>query len=271
MKLPIPLRADGRLYTEVELTEATAGTVASTRAEAERGASYQALLEWCSGVVRTVTGPDGDVSDRADVRRLVRLMPFESVMVIACMGMAKTKGDDSVPGAYECPQCGQQVIVGKYQEDGEEVDTSDHLGAIDYQVAEDPDDGISFTPSRPVEIMRRDGDVAEVIESVALNWPTLGMCIRAQQRHADDDSKLQSAVYAEALRAVNAKPVTAAWRSTYGDLIFQRMLVRDSIALNREMKRYSLQTSVERVCMKCRKRWSSEIDLRGFFASGLTG
>lgn len=272
MRLPIPVHLDGRVVTDVKLKEATAEVIAATRREVDSGAQYSAMLEWCAGVTSEMTGPDGVlVSSRDEVRRATRAMAFESAWAVACFGMAETRGSDSVPGAYKCPSCGNVVLVGRSEQDGEEVDTSDHLSLIDYEVCE-ADAGPSVTADldTPVEIFRRDtSEVVERVESVTLSYPTMGQCIRAQQKCPDDASGLMFLVYAECLSAVNGRKVEPNWRTAYGEITFKRMTARDLNRVTGLMKRYSISHKVERACMRCKTRWEADLDLSGFFASGL--
>ena len=270
MKLPIAIEADGKLFTNADIGGASAGVLAEARREATAGASYTAILEWSAGVVRAFTGPDGDVTEKADIRRLIRQAPFETVHAIACYGMAATKGDDSIEGEYACPKCGTIVKATKRVVDGTEEDFSDHLGALEYGVLENPADGISIVLDEPVEITRKDtGEVIETIETIIMNWPTLGTAIRCHQRAPDDDSALQFAIYAESTRSVNGKTVDQNWRATRGDMVYRKMSVRDQAKITAAMKRYSIEVKKERVCIKCKNRWEAEIDLRNFFESGL--
>jgi len=272
MKLPVPVLADGKVFTDVKIGEASAGTLASARREADAGAEYSALLEWCVGVAREISGDGDTVTDPQEIKRLIKFMPFESVYAVACYGMAETKGDDSIPGEYQCPKCGRIVRLEKSNVDGEEIDDTDHLRTLKYGICSNPESGISLSLSRPIEIPRKDtGEIIETIESIVMDWPTLGQCIRAHQKNPDNESAMMFAVYADAIRLVNGKKIDSSWRASFGDLAFSRMMVRDQAALVASMKKYSIQSKVSRACMKCKTRWDAEVDLRGFFSSGLTG
>jgi len=268
MKLPIAIEIDGEFITGAKTGEASAGVLAAARKEAESGDEYSGILEWCAGVIKEFPGHDASPSE---IKRILRAAPFETAHAIACFGMAETKGDDSIQGEYRCPKCGQIVKCDKREIDGEIDDRSDHLFSLEYETLDDPSKGITISLDKPVEIKRKDtGDVVESVDSFIMGWPTLGQCIKAHQRHPDDADAMQRAVYAEALQRVNGRPVDANWKTSFGDFLFKKMSVRDNAKINAEMKRYSINMTKERVCMKCKNHFEAEIDLRSFFASGLT-
>jgi len=270
MRLPIPVQVDGKVFTDVKVKEANAGVVADTRREAESGAIYSSLLVWCVGVVEEISSEDETITDLSEIKRIVRMMPFESAYALACYGMAETKGDDSIPGVYECPKCKATVRAEKYEEDGEEIDNTDHLKLIEYEVCDRPQDGISISLDKPVEIKRRDnGEVQETIESISMDYPTIGQCIRAHQKTPDDDSKMQFVLYADSVKLVNGQKPNPNWKTSYGDITFSRMSMRDLSKITDALKKYAIDTRVERVCLKCHNRWKADIDLNGFFGSGL--
>lgn len=271
MKLPVPILIDGNKFTDAKIGEASAGVLAAARREAESGDDYTALLEWDVGVVREFSGDGMSVDVTADIRRILRFAPFETVHAIACYGMAETKGDDSIPGEYQCPKCGRVLRLSKREIDGEIEDMTDHLKAMEFSICDNPEDGISITLQKPVELTRKDtGEVIETVESIVMEWPTLAMLIRCHQRNPDDENAMQFSTFAEATRSVNGKPVDANWRMSRGDLIYKRMSVRDLATLSDAMKKHSINMKKERVCMKCKTHWDAEVDLRGFFASGLS-
>jgi len=270
MNLPIPVLLDGKKFSEVKIVPATAGIVADTRREVENGALYTALLVWCCGVIETLDGADGSIEDKAEIRRAVRVMPFESAFAVACYGMAETKGDDSIPGDYACPKCGHQVHAQRGEIDGEPFDDTDHLKDLPTPVCSDPEDGIEIILEDPVQIVRRDNnEVVVSVESLILDRPTLGQCIRLHAKYPDDDAKMQFAVYADSLRSVNGTGVNSAWKGAYGELVFNKMKMRDLEKINDALSEYRIDTRKERVCLKCHNRWEASVDLNGFFGSGL--
>jgi hypothetical protein len=269
MKLPVGVELDGSVYTDAKVGRAESLVIAKTTEEAERGNPYSAILEWNVGITESLSGDSGTI-ESADIRRALRFMPFESSFALACYGMAETKKDDSVSGEYECPKCGSIVSCMKGEEDGVPYDETDHLYDLDIETLDDPRDGISLSLQYPVDLKRRDsGEVIETVESFVMDWPTLDQCIRAHQKCPDAEMRMQFALYSSALRSINGKPADASWKATYGTRLFEKMDAADMASLNDMMKRYSINVSRERICMKCKTHWDAPIDLNGFFASGL--
>lgn len=270
MKLPIPIQADGSLYTDVKVRDAEAITLARTREEADGGDVYGAILEWNAGISAEISGPDVSATEPQEIRRLIRFMPFESAYALACAGMAATKGDDSIQGVYACPKCGREIRCERGERDGDEFDDCDHLNAIDFPMLADPSAGISIELSSPVELKRKDsGEILDTIENLTMEWPTLAMCMKAHKRYPDNDGQMQLALYADAIREANGKTRDGSWKSVMGITVFEHMKLKDLEKITSAMKKYSINVEVERVCMKCKTRWKAPLDLNGFFASGL--
>lgn len=270
MKLPVGVELDGSVYTDAKVGRAESLVIAKTTEEAERGNPYSAILEWNVGITENLSGDSGTI-EGADIRRALRFMPFESSFALACYGMAETKKDDSISGEYACPKCGSLVKAERGDNDGIEFDDTDHLYALDIETLDDPKDGIYVALQYPVEMNRRDsGEVIETIESFIMEWPTLDQCIRAHQKCPDAEMRMQFALYSSALRTVNGKVCDATWKATYGTRLFEKMDAEDMAMLNEEMKRYSINVTRERICMKCKTHFDAPIDLNGFFASGLS-
>lgn len=269
MKLPIGAEVDGVVYTDVKVKKAESLVIAKTTEEVERGNPYAAILQWNVGVTESLSG-DGGTLEGEDLRRALRFMPFESAYALACYGMAETKGEDSIPGEYECPKCGKIVKCEKGVEDGVEFDDTDHLFAFDIDIIEDPREGIVLELSSPVDLKKRDtGEIIETVESIHLSWPTLDQCIRAHQKCPDAEMRMQFSLYASALQKVNGRPVDGTWRSAFGPRVFEKMDPADTAEINDIMARHSINVTRERVCMKCKTRWDALVDLSSFFASGL--
>jgi len=269
MKLPIGVELDGAIYTDAKIRRAESLVIAKTTEEAERGNPYSAILEWNVGITESLSGDAGTI-EGADIRRALRFMPFESSFALACYGMAETKKDDSISGEYACPKCGSIVKAERGESDGIEFDDTDHLYALDIETLDDPREGIALTLQYPVELKRRDsGDVIETVESLVMDWPTLDQAIRAKQKCPDAEMRMQFALYSSALRSINGKTIDASWKATFGIRLFEKMDADDTAELNDIMKRYSVNVTRERICMKCKTHWDAPIDLNGFFASGL--
>lgn len=270
MKLPVPVQADGTLYTDVKVQKASPLVIAATTDLAEEGDYYTAVLEWDAGVIAEIIGDGGSVTDAAEIRRLVRFMPFDSAYAVALHGMAATKRDDSIAGQYQCPKCKKVVKCEKGEKDGEEFDDTDHLFDLELPVLADPGAGLAIELSTPVELKKKDtGEIIETVTSLVLDWPTLGQCIKAHQRYPDRESMMQFALLADAIRTVNGKTRDGPWKMVLGSKLIEMMDSFDLAEIGDRMKRYSVNVEKERVCMKCHTRWMAPIDFNGFFGSGL--
>ena len=270
MKLPIGVELDGSVYTEAKIARAESLVIAKTTEEAQRGNPYSAILEWNAGITESLSGDSGTI-EGTEIRRALRFMPFESAFALACYGMAETKKDDSISGEYECPKCGGIVKAERGEVDGVEFDDTDHLYTLDFETLDDPREGICITLDYPVELKKRDsGEVIERIESFIMDWPTLDQCIRAHQGIPDAEMRMQMALYSSALRKVNGKPCDGTWKATFGTRLFEKMDATDMATINEEIKRFSINVTRERICMKCKTHFDAPIDLNGFFASGLS-
>lgn len=247
--------------------EPTAGDIANAKREADRGDAYSAMVEWCAGCIESLSG-DGEIISRVDVRRAARALPFTSAMALAVAAKAEMDGDDGVSSVEECPYCGARDRRDRREADGEVIDSRDHV--LELPVRCLPDGAgltVSYDLQVPIEVTRRDtGEVAASVRSVTVRYPTLGDCSRASKA---DGAEAQLAILAEALEEVDGEPVSAAWKSTFGRAAFRQMKARDVNALSALLREYGMDPRVTRTCRSCGMEWDSEVNVMGFFASGL--
>jgi hypothetical protein len=64
-------------------------------------------------------------------------------------------------------------------------------------------------------------------------------------------------------------PRDRAWKEAMGVRVFEKMDAIDTAKITDAMKRYSINVSKERVCLKCHHHWDAPLDFGNFFASGL--
>lgn len=270
MRLPIPVVVDGNIYNEAKIKRATSIVIANTTDAAESGDTYTAILEWCTGITQELSGDNGVIDNTSDIRRAIRSMPFQSAFLLACYGMAETKKDDSISGIYVCPECGNKIRLEKINIDGEIIDDTDHLFSLDIPCIDDPTGGISVSLEYPVEIKKRNtNEVIEKIETILMDWPTLGQCIKAHQQHPDSDMHMQFSLYADSIKSVNGIARNFAWKTSFGITLFEKMDSDDLMAISDKIQENSINVKKERICMKCHAHWDAPIDLSSFFASGL--
>jgi hypothetical protein len=98
----------------------------------------------------------------------------------------------------------------------------------------------------------------------------MGDCIRAAGAvGGSDDTRLQYAIWAEAITAVNGTEIDQKWRATWGTQVFERMDLADVKAVAKAMGAWSVDSTVPAVCPKCGKQYRQGVPTGSFFASAL--
>lgn len=253
MKLPIAIHYQDEVYTTATIKEATAGDIAKVTRAGSDGDIYTAFLTWA---ICTCASID-DVDDTAEIEKILRCAPFETIYAIAIWGMAKTRNVDAVEGHYKCPSCGNVIAhTGEF---------ADSLFDLDKDFTEQ--ESVEITLPQPVEIKNsKTGETIEKIEAITLKYPAINALIKAFRKYPDDESKVQFEVYKDSIKAVNGQPVDRTWQSSYGDLLFQKMNFNTINSITKKISEYSYGT-IECACMKCKKRWKTKVDLTNFFDS----
>lgn len=269
MLLPLPIELDGKLYTEAKLKSPTAGSIADAKREADRGESYQAIIEWCAGCVEEFSGVLGET---LDIKRAIKNAPFVTALAIALFGRAFMEGDDGLKTTVTCPACGKRRKLERREEDGEVTDTRDHLYELPMKRLENP--GLITTKlTRPVVIHLKNRDQEEdyTVREVTMHYPTIGDCVRAARSTMGDDARTQFAIMAESLEAIDGDPVSSSSRATFGRVIFEKMDAMDSYKISEAMNEFGLDPVVTRSCFSCGEEWEEEVNVRSFFDSALRG
>lgn len=267
MRLPIPFIDNGTTYTEIEFGSPSAGLLADTQKAADAGRYFNSLSILCGGVLTLLSDQNGNViEDRAELRAAAKKLPYRTAELVALRSLLLVSPDDGFEGVYQCPRCQHRIIT--EQNEDEDEDTRDYVK--DLEIGYTDGEIITFDLSEPVEF-KSGGEVTDTIESIEMHYPTVSDCIRATKKGADlDEIRQQFSIYAEALETVNGKPINAAWRSTYGPKIFERMNVRDDLPrLGRLMSDPGLSPTVPKRCPKCGKVWNAKVNTSGFFESAL--
>ena len=93
--------------------------------------------------------------------------------------------------------------------------------------------------------------------------PTVDDLIKAFRKYPDDSTTMQFELYKNCILEVDDREISNKDKSNYGDMIFRKMSFSDLSNLNKTM---SLSFGkVECVCMKCKRRWVTDLDLTNFF------
>ena len=114
--------------------------------------------------------------------------------------------------------------------------------------------------------------VLEEILSLEMRYPTLSDCIRgASKQQGSDAVRTQFAIYVEAMTKCNGEELTAGWKSKFGMPMFNNLkdVKNDLYRISDEVKKYGLDTMVEKTCPSCDKVWKSNIPTVNFFVSAL--
>jgi len=264
MTLPYPFKSGDRTISSATFKNPTAGVLADARKCAENGDVYQALLAYVAGSVSSlIDSQGGEIEGKEPVKAALRGLPWALAEWIAFQSMIALGASDEVDMEFTCPRCGAS-----FYRDEDLVRISELKIAGSETVPE-----ILVPLSDPV--MFKDSQTGEVTESVtdiAFRLPTIGDCIRAAGKAGQqDDTRLQFAVWAEAITEINGNPVDQKWRGPFGTLTFERMAIADMRAVGKAFGAWSMDNTVDSSCRKCGKQYRAEVPTGSFFASALRG
>lgn len=250
MKLPIAIHHNGSIYSTAEVKEATAGDIAKVKKVGENGDIYSAFLTFACVTCQSV----GDEDSPEEIKNILKFAPFETVYAIAVLGMAKTRGVNSIEGRYKC-SCGNIV-----EHTGEFADM-----LFDLECETTEDEFVEITLPQSVEIKNaKTGDTIEKIETLCMKYAVVNDLIKAFRKYPDSESNMQFEVYKNSIVRVNGNEIDDTWRSSFGDMIFQKMSYNTINYISKELSKHSFG-EVDCVCMKCKKRWKAKVDLTNFF------
>jgi len=275
MILPVPINIGGEIYNEVEIKKPTPGVIADTEKVKSNGSIYSALLTFISGSIASIKRNSGTViTDRTQFKSILKWIPFISADFLAIQIVILYNGKDTgIEGIYPCPRCGQKIIA-EQQKDGEgnvEFDTLDYLDAMPLKMMSNGNLNIEHELSEPVEIKDEKDTILQSIRKVKLIQPCLQHCINASQRYGMSDlTRLQLAIYVEALTEVDDKEIDQKWKNRWGMYCFENMPnVKDLIAISEKINQYGYDNRVLKTCPACGKQWKAVINTSNFFDSAL--
>lgn len=270
MRLPIPaVGADGSEYNDADIDAPKSGDMADARRDMETANVFQAMITLLTGSVRRIRSDGKTAEERPEIREVVKRMPYRSAEVLAIAAMLKIDPDDRFEGVYECPRCHTKQIA----EETEYADQRDRVSDLEVTYAE------SYAPielelQEPVQAHdKKSGELVIEIDRLTMDHPTLGVCAEAYNKYgARDRTRRQFAFYVDSLRSVNGEEITSKFRGEWGMYLFENLsIVRggDLERLSEEVRRYGYDTTLEKHCAECGKRWRAPVDTSNFFASGL--
>jgi hypothetical protein len=255
MKLPYPFEIDGELVEEFEIKEATTATIAEAQKHRQAYAAIKAFLQ---GVLASLNGN----ADAAFLKNAILVMPFESAFAAVIYGMAETRGDDTVVGEYKCPHCG---AIRRYESIDGDDDLTDRLSRLPIDTAPLTFD---FDIGSVDIVDKLKQSVIETINTITMTAPTLEAFIRGERRFPDSSIFVQNYAYTQTLTAVNGRAVDKPWRDKYGEVLFNKLSIKKVNEITKRLAAFSPFTNIERVCLRCARRWKTTLDLTHFFDYG---
>ena len=260
IKLPIPIRYNGKKLYNVTLKKPTAGVLSETNKAVESGNRYKALQVCIAGCIESIE----DIKDRLEIRNAVGGLTYKAAeYVIAQISCARNNGDDGIEGFYKCPRCGEAKVC----EQTPEGDNRDHYNALPLKET----DEIFFTVDldAPVAVHAVEGDPGGTVNSLSMTYPTLNDCSVAYGKAGDKESvRFQLSVYNEALTAINGEEIDVKYRNRYGMTLFDRLEIDDLKKISRAIDSAGVSTRVKKVC-KCGREFEVILNPLDFFDSSL--
>lgn len=272
MKLPVPIFFDEKIYTDVEYRRPKTGVITTTYEIAQKGNIFGAIVELINGCVKNITSIDGDVIENpAQIKKLIRSMPYNSAETLSIKIMASINGNDILEGVYNCPRCGKQNIPNYNPELG--IDERDRVNdlKINYMKPEEFNNEIDVIPEEPVKfINEKTGEVIKSIESFTIKFPVMQDCILAGSNSiAGSELRTQFKIYIQSLFKVNDEIVQATWGRTWGKLLFDNLYPEDVSQIGDVLQKYGIDKRLKKTCQYCGRNWEALINTSNFFASGL--
>jgi hypothetical protein len=261
VKLPKAIFLNDKIYTDIEIRKPKAKVLADVQETASTGDIYSAMYQFILGCTVSVSG-DEAIDDSGKLKELIKAIPYRSAELVAIKIMLLVDPEDHIEGIYQCPRCGKKIIA----ELKEDSDTRDRISDLAIIEEETPSNTISYQLESPIIIKNtKDGSVIMEVDSVDLRIPTLADCIlTAKQAAATGGLRFQIVLYKNCLIGVDAK-----FRAEWGVYLFEQMSTGDLKAIYEPIKKYGLQSTVEKRCYECGKVWEASVNTTNFFVSGL--
>jgi hypothetical protein len=250
-KLPYPFEYDGEIIKEFDVKEAATSALAASQ---KNTLPYAAMKSFLTGVLLSLNGND----DQTFIRNALLSIPFESAFTALVYGMAKTKEDDGISGEYACPRCG---TIRRAESD----DETEHV--LNFEITPAPLT-FDFNLDGVQIINKANGTVIESVDAIGMAAPTLDGLIRGERRYPDNPVSTQSFAYAQSITTVNNAPVDNSWKDKYGEVLFNKLSIKKTNEISKELAEYSPFNNIERVCLKCFHRWKTRLDFTNFFDFG---
>ena len=260
--LPIPIQYDGATLSDCAIKGYTAGLLADTKKAIMADNAYKAYMVFLAGCIDRI----GAYEDKQKIREIVRVMSYRTAEYLTVKILSLDDEDDGIEGMYTCPRCGKKIICEKTA-DG---DTRDFIKDMPCTMLQD---GEAFIVQlkNAIEVQNKaEDDSIDSVSSLEFRYPTLSDCSNAFIKYGKkDETRLQLAIYLEALTKVNGYPVPEKFKSRYGMQVLEDFTRADIQALGAKINQYGLENKVTKTCPDCQKEFEVYINTANFFASAL--
>lgn len=267
MKLPKAIFLNDKIYTDIEIKKPKVKVLADVEETASTGDIYSAMYQFILGCTESISSDDDITDDSAKLKELIKAMPYRSAELVAIKTMLLVDPQDYIEGIYTCPRCGKKIIA----ELKDDSDTRDRISDLAITVEDQPTNTIQYQFESPIIIKSvKDESFRMEIDSVELRIPTLGDCIlTAKQTSITGGTRFQIVLYKNCLITANAEHVDSKFRAEWGVYIFENLNQSDMRSIYEPIKKYGLQSTVEKRCYECGKVWEATVNTSNFFVSGL--
>lgn len=268
MILPIPIFYKGNKYSNVEFDIPTADTLANVSdAIEQQGNVFQANRIFLIGCITQID----DIIDKNELKILISKIPSKSAEYLIIQILLKAKPEmDKISGVYS-HICGNKIISDYKFDDGIEIDTRDSISSLKVNYYKDDVNEIEIIFSEPLQI--KDNETNEVIEnilSMTFQFPTIEHCINAfQKKGGNSNTRLQYAIYLEALIKVNGNDLANNYKHIYGDMAIKKINIVDLEKLAKKINFYGINPVIEKFCPHCGVNFKALINTSNFFVSAL--
>jgi hypothetical protein len=266
MRLPLPIIYGSSKFTEVEISQPSGEVIADTEKIIKQGNIYSAIYNFVAGCVTRIIG-DREVDKQGEIKTICRSLKYKSAEYLYIQALLLVYNNvDYVEGVYVCPRCGEKCIA----EETATNDTRDRISDLIINYLEG-DDYFELELSENFQIKTKKDELLYDIKTIGFRHPTMEDYIQACAKHSDRDRiRLQYDVFAKCIESINGQVIDNAFRSTWGEYIFEKYKnIRDINKITKEYNSYGYQTKITKHCMFCGKEWQENLNTANFFASAL--
>jgi hypothetical protein len=256
VKLPKPFMYENIEYNEAEISIITGGAIAEAQKFVENN-PYKAMLTIISKSIDSIEGQ----KDRTKINEVISKMPYKSSEHLLVKIIMQEADTDKIEGVYKCPVCGEKkYCIGEQ---------ADHLSDLKIKTLNDINDLIEISLEPAISINEEDENIKDIF-SITLNYPSLENCINAYEKiGGKNETKLQFAIYTEALMGINGNEIDRKIRTRWGNYIFENMSRPELIKIGETVNNYGIETEIMKTCKECGQEWQQVINTANFFALAL--